>query len=440
MALMGEAAWRGKIFWAAGPPAAVVTPRSSSPRRAGNRLHRDGRARVRRTRRAGSGGGRAGAAACQHRAVLRPRKAAKFCRLSVVIEAVDQVDGRPAAHAVRDARGRPGVRRGGRAGRPSRYGELLPSDKPRLSRCARLPVGVVGVISPFNVPLILSIRSVAPALALGNAVVLKPDLRTAVSGGFVLGPGARGGRAAGRPAARAARRGRRRRGAGREPAVRVISFTGSTAAGRQVGELAARHLKRVHLELGGNSALIVLDDADLDAAVSAGAWGSFLHQGQICMTDRPAPRARAVADAYVAALAENADHLPVGDPTTDQVALGPLIDAGQRDKVHRLVTATVDAGATLAAGGTYDGLFYRPTVLDAVAQRMPAYAEEVFGPVAPVIRFPTVDEAAQLAADTEYGLSLGILTRRRDEGPRRWPTGSRPASCTSTTRPSTTRR
>ncbi len=163
-------------------------------------------------------------------------------------------------------------------------GEIIPSEQPRLSFVERIPAGVVGVIAPFNFPQILAIRSVAPALALGNAVVLKPDPRTAVCGGVVL---ARVFEEAGLPdgllhvlpggvdAGEALIT---------EPAVRVISFTGSTAAGRRVGELAARHLKRVHLELGGNSALVVLDDADLDLAASAGAWGSFLHQGQICMT------------------------------------------------------------------------------------------------------------------------------------------------------------
>jgi benzaldehyde dehydrogenase (NAD) len=118
-----------------------------------------------------------------------------------------------------------------------------------------------------------------------------------------------------------------------------------------------------------------------------------------------------VADAYVSALSEHANHLPVGDPATGQVAIGPLIDERQRDKVHALVTSTVDSGARLAAGGSYEGLFYKPTVLDGVRTDMPAYAQEVFGPVAPVVRFSTLDEAASLAADSGYGLSLGILTR-----------------------------
>jgi benzaldehyde dehydrogenase (NAD) len=294
---------------------------------------------------------------------------------------------------------------------PSRpYGELLPTESPQLSWAERVPAGVVGVISPFNFPQILAIRSVAPALALGNAVVLKPDPRTAVCGGVVL---ARVFEEAGLPegvlhvlpggpdAGEALIT---------EPQVRVISFTGSTSVGRHVGALAGQHLKRVHLELGGNSALIVLDDADLDAAAAAGAWGSFLHQGQICMTTGRHLVHAAIYDDYVAALADKASHLPVGNPATEQVALGPIIDERQRNKIHDLVISSVAAGARLAAGGSYEGLFYQPTVLADVAPSMPAYADEVFGPVAPVIRFSDADEAAKLAADSEYGLSLGILT------------------------------
>ncbi len=191
-------------------------------------------------------------------------------------------------------------------------GTVLRSEMPRLSFSRRIPVGVVGVIAPFNFPLILSIRSVAPALALGNAVVLKPDPRTAISGGVVL---ARIFAEAGLP-----------RGllsvlpggadVGEalviDPAVRVIAFTGSTRAGRAVGALGAQHLKRVHLELGGNSALIVMDDVDVEKAVSVGAFGSFMHQGQICMTTgRHLVDARILED-YVRALGEHADHLPVG--------------------------------------------------------------------------------------------------------------------------------
>ncbi|MGW0810954.1 aldehyde dehydrogenase family protein [Nonomuraea sp. NPDC002799] len=290
-------------------------------------------------------------------------------------------------------------------------GEVLPSEQPRLSMARRLPAGVVAVISPFNVPIILGIRSVAPALALGNAVVLKPDPRTAVTGGALLvrvfeeaglPPGVLqmlpGGAGVGEALIT-------------DPHVRVISFTGSTAVGRRIGELAGRHLKRAHLELGGNSALLVLDDADVDAAVNLAAWGSFFHQGQICMTTGRHLVAARLYDDFVERLAAKAAALPVGDPAGGQVALGPVIDAGQRDKIHRLVTASVGAGATLAAGGTYERLFYRPTVLAGVPLTAPAFAEEVFGPVAPVTPVSSAEQAAELAAAGEYGLSLGIVTR-----------------------------
>ncbi len=149
--------------------------------------------------------------------------------------------------------------------------------------------------------------------------------------------------------------------------------------------------------------------ADLDKAVSAGAFGSFMHQGQICMTTGRHLVHESLHDAYVQALAEKASHLPVGNPASEQVALGPIIDSKQLARVDGLVQETVRAGATLASGGTFEGLFYRPTVLGQVSTDMPAYAQEVFGPVAPVVPFSTVEEAVSLASSTEYGLSLGIL-------------------------------
>jgi benzaldehyde dehydrogenase (NAD) len=270
------------------------------------------------------------------------------------------------------------------------FGEVLRSAQPRLSVSRRLPVGVVGVISPFNFPLILSIRAVAPALALGNAVILKPDVRTAVSGGVVL---ARIFEEAGLPAGLlSVLSGDAQVGEAVviEPRIRVIAFTGSTAAGRRVAGLAAEHLKRVHLELGGNNALIVFDDADLDAAVGAGAWGSFFHQGQICMASGRHIVQRGVAREYARLLAERAEKLKVGDPRDPATALGPIIDVRQRDHVHRIVTDSVAQGAEVLAGGTYEGLFYRPTVLGGSTTATSAYAEEIFGPVAPVIVFDTV--------------------------------------------------
>ncbi|MGW2993517.1 aldehyde dehydrogenase family protein [Streptomyces sp. NPDC001193] len=300
------------------------------------------------------------------------------------------------------------------ASRPT--GQVLPSEAPRLSFTRRVPAGVVGVVAPFNAPLILSVRSVAPALALGNAVLLKPDPRTAVSGGLALAavfaaaglpdgllhvlPGGAGTGAAGVA----------------DPLVRVVSFTGSTAAGRLVGELAGRHLKRAHLELGGNSALVVLKDADVEAAVAQASWGSFFHQGQICMTAGRHLVHASLYDEYVERLAARAEALAVGDPYRERVHLGPLIDRGQLERVHALVEASTEQGAKLVAGGTYEDLFYRPTVLAGVADDTPAYAQEVFGPVAPVRSFATEEEAVALAAAGPYGLSLGIVTRDAARG------------------------
>jgi benzaldehyde dehydrogenase (NAD) len=289
-------------------------------------------------------------------------------------------------------------------------GELLPTTALHLSMTRRVPVGVVGVISPFNFPLILSIRAVAPALALGNAVVLKPDPRTCVAGGVTLArifeeaglpPGVfsvlPGGADVGEAMVT-------------DPRVGLVSFTGSTRAGRIVAGLAAGHLKRIHLELGGNSSIIVLDDVDIEKAVSAGAFGSFNHQGQICMTTGRHIVARSIAGQYASSLGVHAGHLPVGDPTTGRVALGPIIDERQRDHIHELVTTSVKAGARLVEGGTYEGLFYRPTVLADVPESAPAYRDEVFGPVAPVIAFDSIDEAVRLASDSPYGLVLSVMT------------------------------
>jgi benzaldehyde dehydrogenase (NAD) len=298
------------------------------------------------------------------------------------------------------------------AGLPGRpIGEVLSSEEPRLSMARRVPAGVVSVISPFNVPIILGIRSVAPALALGNAVLLKPDPRTAVTGGTLMArifeeaglpPGVLqmlpGGAEVGEALVT-------------DPSVRVISFTGSTAVGRRIGELAGKHLKRAHLELGGNSAMLILDDADVDAAVNLAAWGSFFHQGQICMTTGRHLVADRLHDEFVEKLADKAGRLPVGNPATDEVALGPVIDAGQRDKIHGMVTASQDQGATVASGGEYDELFYRPTVLSDVPLTSPAFAEEVFGPVAPVTRVGSVEQAVALARQSDYGLALGIVTK-----------------------------
>jgi benzaldehyde dehydrogenase (NAD) len=291
------------------------------------------------------------------------------------------------------------------------WGLLLPpSEAGRESIARRVPLGVVGVISPWNFPQILSVRAVAPALALGNAVVLKPDVQTAVAGGVLI---ARLFEVAGLPdGVLHVLPGGAEAGAAltEDPNVAMISFTGSTAVGRSVGETAGRTLKRVSLELGGNNALIVLDDADLDVASSAGAWGAFLHQGQVCMTAGRHIVVESVADEYLDRLAKRAANLPVGNPHTDQVALGPLINERQVANVDRIVTSSVAAGAEVRAGGTFDRLFYSPTVLAGVTTDMPAFREEIFGPVAPVVVVRDDDEAVRVANDTEYGLVAAIQT------------------------------
>jgi len=195
-----------------------------------------------------------------------------------------------------------------------------------------------------------------------------------------------------------------------DPHVAMVAFTGSTGIGRRVGELAGGHLKKVSLELGGKNSLIILDDADVDVAASNARWGAWLHQGQICMTAGRILVHERIADRLVEKMAAVAAHLPVGDPSTGQVALGPLINEKQVARVHGIVTDTVAAGATLAAGGTYDRLFYKPTVLDRVRPGMRAFDEEMFGPVAAIARFSSDDEAVALANQTEYGLSAGVIS------------------------------
>jgi benzaldehyde dehydrogenase (NAD) len=290
-------------------------------------------------------------------------------------------------------------------------GLMLPSDAGRLSIARRVPRGVIGVISPFNFPLILSSRAVAPALATGNAVVLKPDPRTALTGGFII---ARLFEEAGLPkGVLQVLPGGAEAGEAicTDPDIAMVSFTGSSGVGRRIGELAGKHLKKVQLELGGKNAVIVLDDADLDAVASAIAFGAWFHQGQICMTTGLVIAHEKIVDALTEKLVAKAKHLPVGDPTTGQVALGPVISRSQVDRIHGIVKDTVAAGAKLSAGGTFDGPFYRPTVLSGVKPGMRAFDEEVFGPVASIATFATEDEAVELANSNEYGLSAGVFSR-----------------------------
>jgi benzaldehyde dehydrogenase (NAD) len=292
------------------------------------------------------------------------------------------------------------------------YGSLMPSAvKGRLSMVRRVPAGVIGAITPWNSPSVLGMRVVAPALALGNAVVLKPDPQTPVVGGAMFEAVFReaglpegllqvvvGGADVGEALVT-------------DPNIPVVSFTGSTAVGRRVGQLAGGMLKKVSLELGGNNAFIVLDDADLDAAAAGGAFSAFQFQGQVCFAAGRHLVQRGVADAYVAALTEKARRLRLGDPYREDVQLGPIVNAKQLRRVDDIVQRSVAGGAQLLEGGTHEGLFYRPTVLTEVTTESPAWTDEIFGPVAPITVYDSDDEAIALANASAYGLVASIYTR-----------------------------
>jgi benzaldehyde dehydrogenase (NAD) len=297
------------------------------------------------------------------------------------------------------------------------YGSLMPSAvKGRLSMVRRVPAGVIGAITPWNSPSVLGMRVVAPALALGNAVVLKPDPQTPVVGGAMFAAVFReaglpegllqvvvGGADVGEALVT-------------DPKIPVVSFTGSTAVGRRVGQLAGGMLKKVSLELGGNNAFIVLDDADLDAATAAGAFAAFQFQGQVCFAAGRHLVHRGLADDYTSALTEKAKRLRTGDPYREDVQLGPIVNEKQIARVDDIVQRSISAGAVVSEGATREGLFYRPTVLTSVTPDMAAFTDEIFGPVAPITVFGSDEEAIALANASSYGLVASIYTRSMGRG------------------------
>ncbi|RVD32738.1 aldehyde dehydrogenase, partial [Mesorhizobium sp. M4B.F.Ca.ET.019.03.1.1] len=293
-------------------------------------------------------------------------------------------------------------------------GEIIPSDKPgTLAMAIRQPAGVCLGIAPWNAPVILGTRALAMPLACGNTVVLKasemcPGTHRLI-GQVLVEAGLPKGvvnvvtndpkDAAGIVEALVA-----------HPAVKRVNFTGSTKVGRIIAELAGRHLKPALLELGGKAPLLVLDDADIDAAVNAATFGAFMHQGQICMSTERLIVDEKVADEFVAKLAARAAQLPAGDPR-GHVVLGSLISSQAADKMEELVADAVAKGAKLVAGGKRTGTVVDATLLDHVTPSMRVYAEESFGPVKPVIRVKGEDEAVRVANDTEYGLSSAVFSR-----------------------------
>lgn len=274
-----------------------------------------------------------------------------------------------------------------------------------------IPLGVIGVIAPWNFPLLLAIRSVAPAIALGNGVVLKPDHQSAVTGGLLM---ARVFEEAGLPAGVfAVVPGDVVAGVAlvENESIAMISFTGSTPVGKKIGSECGGRLKKTALELGGNNAFIVMADADLDAAASNGAWGSFLHQGQICMQAGRHFVHESVAEEYIHKLAERAQRLRIGDPYRQEVELGPLINEAQYCRVDGIVQESIQQGARLVTGGKGEGLFYEPTVLADVDINNRACAEELFGPVVPVVTFKNEEHLIELVSSSNYGLAAAIHTK-----------------------------
>ena len=291
-------------------------------------------------------------------------------------------------------------------------GEVIPSDKPNsFAMAIRQPVGVVLGIAPWNAPVILGVRAIAMPLACGNTVVLKASEMcpgTHMLIGTIM-------REAGLPHGVVNVVTNAPADAGKvvetliaHPAVRRINFTGSTKVGRIIAETAARYLKPVLLELGGKAPMVILDDADLDEAVKAAAFGCFANMGQICMSTERLIVDEKVADAFVEKFAAKARSLPHGDPR-GHVILGSLVTKEAVARNKELLDDAVAKGAKVAAGGEFNGTVVSATVLDRVTPAMRIYTEESFGPVKPVIRVKDTEEAIRVANDTEYGLSAAVF-------------------------------
>lgn len=294
-------------------------------------------------------------------------------------------------------------------------GEVIPTDKPdNLAMAFRQPVGVVLGIAPWNAPVILGVRAVAMPLACGNTVVLKASemspgvhhligtcLSEAGLGDGVVNVVTNAPQDA--QVIVEALIG--------HTAVRRINFTGSTRVGRIIAQMAAKHLKRVLLELGGKAPLVILDDADLDEAVNAAAFGAFMNQGQICMSTERIVIDEKVADAFIEKFVAKAKSLPCGDPRKGNVVLGSLVGELPAQRVNSLIGDAIAKGAVIAAGGVAPGTILPATIVDRVTPAMRIYGEETFGPIVTVVRVSGVEEAVRVANDTEYGLAAAVFGR-----------------------------
>jgi aldehyde dehydrogenase (NAD+) len=297
-------------------------------------------------------------------------------------------------------------------------GKIIPSPVDgKENRVYCVPVGVVGVISPFNFPFLLSIKSVAPALALGNGVVLKPHQNTPICGGSLV---AKIFEDAGLPG-------------GllnvvitdiaeigdafiEHPMPKVISFTGSDKVGRHVATVCAANFKRSVLELGGNSALVVLDDADIDYAVAAAVFSRYVHQGQVCMAANRVLVDRSIAAEFTEKFVAKVKTLTVGDPSDPQTVIGPVINSSQAEALSGVVEQALAEGATALVRGTTTDNLVEPSVLTDVPADSALLQQEVFGPVAFLIPFDGEEEAVRLVNDTPYGLSGAVHTGDIERG------------------------
>jgi acyl-CoA reductase-like NAD-dependent aldehyde dehydrogenase len=293
-------------------------------------------------------------------------------------------------------------------------GEVIPSNRPGTTAMAiRVPAGVVLSIAPWNAPIILGVRSVAMPLACGNTVVFKASEKCPRTHALIVDAF----REAGLPKGAINLVSNAPEDAGKivetliaHPKVKRINFTGATAVGRIIAETAARHLKPVLLELGGKAPLIVLDDADIDEAVNAAAFGAFANAGQICMSTEKIILDNKIAGQFLEKFSAKASGLPAGDPR-GHVVLGSCITAEAAHRVGDLIKDAVGKGAKVLSGGPSDTAIMAATIVDGVTDKMSLYHEESFGPVTCVIHVDGDDEAVRVANDTEYGLSAAVYSK-----------------------------
>ncbi|UOQ44398.1 aldehyde dehydrogenase family protein [Halobacillus salinarum] len=292
-------------------------------------------------------------------------------------------------------------------------GEIMPSNiSGKENRVYRNPKGVIGVIGPWNFPFHLSMRSIAPAVATGNTVVVKPASETPVTSGLFI---AELFEQAGFPEGVVNVVVGRGAEIGDEfvthPIPKLISFTGSTEVGSRIGELAGKHIKDTALELGGNNAMIVLEDADLEKAAEAAAFGNFFHQGQICMAVNRLIVHEKIHDEFVERFRQKAAGIKAGDPSEKETMIGPLINKEAIERIQRALQASIEEGAERVLGGDFDGNVMVPTLLTEVTSEMPIARNELFGPVASVIKVSSEQEAIDTANGSLYGLSGAIFSK-----------------------------